>query len=387
MASDPTTAVEDTPGLQGVVEELLLRTDGSAMERERIAAVVRDRVMATPLPTAPHVGAWAVTANTGAVPRATDDSAPRLAATHLPRYSGVRDLQSPEEFLERLENFCLVTGVAADKRLTHVVPAALEGGAKLWWRFVRGFDSWEQFTAAFRSEFSSIDAKRRLKAELEQRTQHSEENLKEFIYAIATFYDRIGEEVTEAEKVQRVLRQMHPQLQDLAEGHVYNDLAELVKAADGLMERAWRRLLYRPPPLPSNQVARDLAFSPSPALEHRSLPQPTTMATASFASFAAAPPEPPTYHWPLHPAALDPSYCRDRQYSCDTVPPFSPYGPGPTPRQEPTGGAMRVQCHRCGGFGHISRNCATGRQMGPSVCFRCQRPGHLQAQCPGNQRR
>lgn len=386
MASDSATAVEDTPGLQGVVEGLLLHTDGSAMERERIAAIVRDRVMATPLPTSPHVGAGAVTVATGAVLRATDDSAHRLAATHFPRYSGVRDLQSPEEFLERLENFCLVTGVAADKRLTQVVPAALEGGAKLWWRFVRGFESWEEFTAAFRSEFASIDAKRRLKAELEQRTQHPEENLKEFIYAIATFYDRIGEEVTETEKVQRVLRQMHPQLQDLAEGHVYNDLAALVKAADGLMERAWRRLQYKPPPPPSNQVARDLAFSP--ALDHRSPPQPTTMATASFASFSAVPPAPPpTYHWPLHPAALDPSYCRDRLYSRDTVPPFPPYGPGPMLRQEPTSGAVRVQCHRCGGIGHISRNCATGRRMGPPVCFRCQRPGHLQAQCPGNQRR
>ncbi|KAH8032159.1 hypothetical protein HPB51_023303 [Rhipicephalus microplus] len=158
MASGPTTAADDMPRLQGV-EELLLGIDGSAMEHERIAAVVRDRVMATPLPTTLHVGAWTV--NTGAVPRATDDSAPWLAAAYLPRYSGARDLQSPEEFLERLENFCLVTGVAADKRLTHVVPAALEGGVKLWWRFVRGFDSWEQFTAAFRSEFSSIDAKRR----------------------------------------------------------------------------------------------------------------------------------------------------------------------------------------------------------------------------------
>ncbi|KAH8020327.1 hypothetical protein HPB51_000644 [Rhipicephalus microplus] len=41
---------------------------------------------------------------------------------------------------------------------------------------------------------------------------------------------------------------------------------------------------YRPPPLPSNQVARDLAFRPSQAPDHRSLPQPNTMATASFAS-------------------------------------------------------------------------------------------------------
>ncbi|KAL3231291.1 hypothetical protein MRX96_023339 [Rhipicephalus microplus] len=128
------------------------------MERERIAAVVRDRVMATPLPTAPHVGAWTMIANTGAVFRATDDSAPRLAAAYLPRYSGARDLQPPEEFLE---------------------------------------------------------------------------------------------------------------------------------------------------------------------------------------------------------PALNPPYCRDRQYSCATAPTFSPYGPGPTPRQEATSGAMHVQCHRCGGFGHISRNCAT----------------------------
>ncbi|KAH8026762.1 hypothetical protein HPB51_024311 [Rhipicephalus microplus] len=58
MASGPTTAADHKPRLQGFVEELLLGTDDSAMERKRMAAVVRDQVMVTPLPTAPHVEAW-----------------------------------------------------------------------------------------------------------------------------------------------------------------------------------------------------------------------------------------------------------------------------------------------------------------------------------------
>ncbi|KAL3216984.1 hypothetical protein MRX96_032642 [Rhipicephalus microplus] len=197
MASGPTTAADDMPRLQGVVEELLLGTDGSAMERER--------------------------------PR-------RSCAIEVARSCG--------------GGSC-----AGSTRGSNSLPPSAPTSRRL--------------------------TRRRLKAEPKQRTQHPEENLKEFIYAIATFYDRIGEEVSEAEKVQRVLRQTHPQLQDLAEGQAYNDLAELVKAADGLMERAWRRLQYSPPPLPSNPVARDLAFRPSQAPDHHSLPQPNRMATAS----------------------------------------------------------------------------------------------------------
>ncbi|KAH7985205.1 hypothetical protein HPB52_024265 [Rhipicephalus sanguineus] len=71
-----------------------------------------------------------------------------------------------------LENFCLVSGIDEAKRLSNVVPAALEGSAKLWWQFVGAFNSWDEFTKTFRAEFASIDSKRRLKEELEQRTQH-----------------------------------------------------------------------------------------------------------------------------------------------------------------------------------------------------------------------
>ncbi|KAH8021420.1 hypothetical protein HPB51_015600 [Rhipicephalus microplus] len=159
-------------------------------------------------------------------------------------------------------------------------------------------------------------------------TQRPEENLREFIYAIATSYGYIEEEVIEAEKGKPVLRQMHHELQGLVEGHVYNDLAEFVIAADGLIERAWHRLQCRALPLPCNQVTRDLAFRLIHAVNYRSLPQPTTMATASFASFAASPPVLSTYHWPLHPARLNSLYRQDRQYSCDAASPRLLYEPG-----------------------------------------------------------
>ncbi|KAG0434512.1 hypothetical protein HPB47_019048 [Ixodes persulcatus] len=99
-----------------------------------------------------------------------------------------------------------------------------------------------QRTRGFRAEFASIDAKRRHKDESRHRTQHPEENLKEFIYTIADFYEKIKQEVPDFKEVHRVLRQMHPQLQDLAEGTQYANLSELAKAADGLTERAWWRL-------------------------------------------------------------------------------------------------------------------------------------------------
>lgn len=65
----------------------------------------------------------------------------------------------------------------------------------------------------------------------------------------------------ESEKVDRVLWQMHLQLQDLVDGKQFANLMELAKAADGLVEHAWRRLQYKPvPPPPTDQVARELAF-------------------------------------------------------------------------------------------------------------------------------
>lgn len=91
--------------------------------------------------------------------------------------------------------------------------------------------------------------------ELELHTKHTEENLIERVQLpIAAYYDWIGSEVLESEKADRVLRQTHLQLQEFVEGRQFAHLAELAKAADGLMEHYWRRFQYKPLPPPTDRV-------------------------------------------------------------------------------------------------------------------------------------
>lgn len=396
-----------------MVSELLAQTDGSAMDRERLSSCVRDVLLNTPLQQ-----------DTDA--RTQEPTPWKCGNIQLPKFIGYEDRQSPTDFLDKFENFCLVTGVPDSKRVRQVLPAALEGTAKLWWRFAGGFEDWETFVKEFHAEFASVDYKHRLKEELDRRTQHPQENLRHFIHVIAEFYDRIGETVSDEEKVRRVRRQMHPKFQDLCEGLTFANLREFAKEAGGVMERAWHRLKYVPPPPRTDQVAKDLAF----AELHPTVPNqcpPSTLAAVS----AGVAPQP---WWPLHPAAVQSSYCKDQMWVPTTMPcqpapqlppqwavqqpqtlatSFQPM-PQPTPQWAalqhpawapplPQQGQQWLQtaqqapnlqpasnrgqlCQRCGGVGHSARYCATGRQRNQQRCYRCNERGHLQANCPGNGR-
>lgn len=177
-----------------------------------------------------------------------------------------------------------------------------------------------------------------MKQELEEQTQHPQENLRQFIYVVTAYYERIGENVPESEKVDPVLRQMHPELQDLAAGSTFADLKAL--AADGLMECARRRLQYRPPLLKTNQVARDLAYT---------APRVPNIATMGQQAVSVVEAAAPACAWPLHLAAVQPSYHRDRWPS---IPPRDALP------QQPSAGREQIVCRRCGGFDHIGGVCA-----------------------------
>ncbi|KAH8009713.1 hypothetical protein HPB51_019024 [Rhipicephalus microplus] len=125
-------------------------------------------------------------------------------------------------------------------------------------------------------------------------------------YVISEFYDRIGEAVADDVKVDGVLRQMHPKLQYLVAGSTFSSLKVLADVGDGLMERKRRRLHYRPPPTKTNGIERDLAYSEQDMPDAMAASQHSTVVISTMnATWTLG------CAWPLHFAAVQPSYHRD----------------------------------------------------------------------------
>ncbi|KAH6944607.1 hypothetical protein HPB50_004248 [Hyalomma asiaticum] len=190
--------------------------------------------------------------------------------------------------------------------------------------------------------------------------------------------------VTKEEKVQQILRQMHPQLQDLTEGFTFTTVKELMVVADGLMQRAWQCWQYKPLPPLTNQVARDLAFRPH-------------MRPLTFSDHDQCSDSHCGYNYVYHnapgiplattscscSAIICPGSVMSSLYRPHTDAAVSPYG-FVTGRPLAAAQHTTSDCQRCRGIGHVARQCATARQNVPPMCFYCGQPGYMRAECPGN---
>jgi hypothetical protein len=113
--------------------------------------------------------------------------------------------------------------------LKFVVPLALTETAYSWFEFVReDLFGWSDFVDAFRQEFQPIGYERELRRLLE---------------------DRLGGQVSESEKVDRIIRQMHPKyrMQILSRGRSYTSVKELWKEARNVQEIILMDRQYREP--------------------------------------------------------------------------------------------------------------------------------------------
>jgi hypothetical protein len=169
----------------------------------------------------------------------------------LPSFCGYADVRTPKEFLEELKHFADCYQLTENQLLGQVIPLALKGPAARWHRFMKGskaLENLDAFTTSLLAEFGPANYHALIMKELEARTQHPDEPLSSFIQAIAGYYERVGGNYSEREKVQRVLSQMHPEYRRVLNGATFENLQSFASAAPRLQALLMQERMYRPPP-------------------------------------------------------------------------------------------------------------------------------------------
>jgi hypothetical protein len=110
------------------------------------------------------------------------------------------------------------------------------------------------------AEFGPTNYKEQLRRELDGRTQGEHELFTTYIAVVADYYRRIDDNTCEEAKVNRVLRQMHPQYKPYMLMKEYPNLKAMMDRATVVQEALFIERGYRPPPPPSRSVEPSTAY-------------------------------------------------------------------------------------------------------------------------------
>ncbi|KAH8040124.1 hypothetical protein HPB51_009380 [Rhipicephalus microplus] len=183
-------------------------------------------------------------------PEFPQPSVPSSLRVLLPEYSGYSDRISATEYLEALHQ--QVALLSDSIMLGSVLPVSLTAQAARWYRLVgHQARSMEEFRALFYSEFLPPEYERRIRRELKLRTQHPDESLIEYVRALQELYLLADPTASDAEKVERAIRQAHPTFAAYLRSARYRDLNELASDAKRIQGDILAARAYCPPPPPS----------------------------------------------------------------------------------------------------------------------------------------
>ncbi|XP_077496421.1 uncharacterized protein LOC144107294 [Amblyomma americanum] len=188
---------------------------------------------------------------------------PRIG-TPIPKYSGYSDQTSANHFLLALDQYGQTTGTSERDMLRRVIPVALGDQAARWYRLVgHTASTMADFRRMFREEFLPYDYQLRMRRELELRTQAPDESLVEYVRAMQELYDYADPGASNAERVERVVRQSHPTFALYLRGNRCGDLNELAVEARRVQAEISAARAYRPPPPPSESLEPSCAWNGS----------------------------------------------------------------------------------------------------------------------------
>ncbi|XP_075527369.1 uncharacterized protein LOC142559691 [Dermacentor variabilis] len=187
-------------------------------------------------------------------PPVVDPSTPRPALpsmfkVHIPMYSGYSDRMSATEYLESLCQYQKVMRLEDSVIIGTIVPVSLTAQAARWYRLVgQRARSMEEFRTLFSHEFLPPDYERRMRRELELRTQHRDESLLEYVRAMQELYLLAEHSASNSEKVERVIQQAHPTFAAYLRNGRFHGLDDLAAEAKRIQGDILAARAYRPPP-------------------------------------------------------------------------------------------------------------------------------------------
>lgn len=200
----------------------------------------------------------------------------------LPTFCGRNDPCSADVFLQQVQRYARAAHHTNQWLLLEVMPVVLVGDANRWWMSRGGYTVWDSFSRDLLRSFGPPDRERRLRQELDARTQHPNEDFGSFVRVIGAFYERLATSSSEEEMISRVIAQASPATRQLLWGRSFDTMRDLEDAGPEIQELFWRNATYTLPPLPALCMERDLAYQPysQPAvLSQRSSQQHTTLGT------------------------------------------------------------------------------------------------------------
>ena len=175
---------------------------------------------------------------------------------------------SADSFLDKIEYRRRLTEVS-DEELLMAMPVLLDGMALRWFDIhEHEFTTWKKFKKELRNRFGDDDFDRRIREQIQVRTQGKDESMDDYLTNLQGFIKHLHDEVPMVEQLDWAHRGLRPKYHQVISRSDFRSFRELSRLGRN-WEKQWNVYMreYKPPPPPENSFMKEYAYRSKPDLK------------------------------------------------------------------------------------------------------------------------